>query len=623
MRPSALGHHAAHVAVLTMHRRCLREKGGNKMHQIKWAFSFLGKAKYILFAAWILTMAFNLLTTFDARIISQIVDDVLYPMFDNPDITTAEVMDQLLPLALTAYGLIVLRLLMRFAANLMREHASQHVTFELRKALFKKLGAQSRHFLMTNRSGDLINKCTGDVDAINHFIGWVSFAIFDSVVMLVIVLAVFFSISLKFTLIQLCLAPISFIVASKLGRKVRPLFVQARQQLSKLNTVVNENISGNRVVRAFCREDHEIEKFDVENEKYYDLNLKANKAWITYSPIMETVGNVMNACSIIIGAILVVLGDITVGDLTIFTGLSWMLNSPMQQLGFLINDTQRFLVSCERVRELYESTPEIVSPEVPGHTGEVKGDIDLDHVSLTFDGNTVLKDINMHIPAGATVGIMGPTGSGKSSILNLITRFVDPAKGSVKVDGVEVQQYNLQDLRRNIGIALQDVFLFSDTVESNIAYGVPDAPNEVIYGAAEDADADKFVRRLPDGYDTIVGERGMGLSGGQKQRLALARALAMNSPILILDDTTSAVDLETEQYIQQRLAARPKKATTLIVAQRISSVKNADIIFIIEDGKITEQGTHQELLANKGYYYNIYRIQQGIASAAEVLGGEA
>lgn len=230
----------------------------------------------------------------------------------------------------------------------------------------------------------------------------------------------------------------------------------------------------------------------------------------------------------------------------------------------------------------------------------------------------------MHIPAGATVGIMGPTGSGKSSILNLITRFVDPEKGAVKVDGVNVKQYNLQDLRRSIGIALQDVFLFSDTVESNIAYGVPDAPQEVVLRSAEDADADSFVRRLPDGYDTIVGERGMGLSGGQKQRLALARALAMESPILILDDTTSAVDLETEQYIQQRLAARPNKATTLIVAQRISSVKNADIIFIIENGRITEQGTHRELLDRKGYYYNIYRIQQGYASAADLpLGGEA
>ena len=287
------------------------------------------------------------------------------------------------------------------------------------------------------------------------------------------------------------------------------------------------------------------------------MNLKANKAWVTYSPIMETVGNIMNACAIIIGALLVISGDISVGDLVIFTSLSWMLNEPMQMLGFLINDTQRFLVSCERVQELYESTPEIVSPENAVHVTHMNGKIDLNHVTLTFDGNKILDDITMHIPAGATVGIMGPTGSGKSSILNLITRFVDANKGQVLIDDVDVRRYNLQDLRRNIGIALQDVFLFSDTVESNIAYGVPEAPNETVYAAAADADADGFVKRLPDGYDTIVGERGMGLSGGQKQRLALARALAMESPILILDDTTSAVDLETEQYIQQRLANRP------------------------------------------------------------------
>lgn len=594
------------------------------MNQIKWAFSFLGKSKYKLFTAWVLAVVFNLFITFDSKIVSKIVDDVLYPMFENPDIPTRAVMEQLLPLALLAFGLIVLRSILRFITNLFREQASQRATFEIRRALYKKLGEQSRSFFMSNRSGDLINKCTGDVEAINHFVCWVSFSIFDSVVMLTIVLIVFFSISWKFTLIELCLAPISFLVAIKLGKTVRPIFGQARQQLSKLNTVVQENISGNRVVRAFCREKFEIEKFDTENVKYFDMNLKANKAWVSYSPIMETVGNIMNACAIIVGALLVVFEQITVGDLVIFTSLSWMLNEPMQMLGFLINDTQRFLVSCERVHELYDSTPEIVSPEKPEHDGHIKGDIDLDHVSLSFDGNTVLKDINMHIPAGATVGIMGPTGSGKSSILNLITRFVDPEKGTVKIDGVNVKKYNLQDLRRNIGIALQDVFLFSDTVESNISYGVPDAPNEVVYRSAQDADADSFVKRLPDGYDTIVGERGMGLSGGQKQRLALARALAMESPILILDDTTSAVDLETEQYIQQRLAARPKKATTLVVAQRISSVKNADIIFIIEDGKITEQGTHQQLLEKKGYYYNIYRIQQGYATAADLpLGGEA
>ncbi|MCI8633879.1 MAG: ABC transporter ATP-binding protein [Lachnospiraceae bacterium] len=594
------------------------------MNQIKWAFSFLGKSKYKLFTAWALALLFNLLTVVDPTIVSKIVDDILYPMFEDASITTETVMGQLLPLALLAFGLIVLRSTLRFIANIFREQASQRATFEIRRALYKKLGEQSRSFFMSNRSGDLINKCTGDVEAINHFVCWVAFSIFESFVMLIVVLIVFFSISWKFTLIELCLAPVALLTAIKLGKTVRPIFGAARQQLSKLNTVVQENISGNRVVRAFCREKFEIEKFDTENEKYYDMNLTANKAWVTYSPIMETVGNIMNACAIIIGALLVITGDISVGNLVIFTSLSWMLNEPMQQLGFLINDTQRFLVSCERVHELYDSTPEILSPDQPVSAQNIRGDIDLEHVSLTFDGNTVLKDINMHIPAGSVVGIMGPTGSGKSSVLNLITRFVDPNKGHVKLDGVDVSRYNLQDLRRSIGIALQDVFLFSDTVESNIAYGVPDAPNEVVYRSAEDADADSFVTRLPDGYDTIVGERGMGLSGGQKQRLALARALAMESPVLILDDTTSAVDLETEQYIQQRLAQRPVKATTLIVAQRISSVKNADIIFIIEDGKITEQGTHKELLEKQGYYYNIYRIQQGYATAADLsLGGEA
>lgn len=594
------------------------------MNHVKWAFSFLGKSKYKLFAAWLLAVLFNMLTVTEPTIISIIVDDVLYPMFEDASITTQTVVSQLVPLALLAFGLIVLRTVMRFLSNIFREQASQRATFEIRRALYKKLGEQSRHFFMTNRSGDLINKCTGDVEMINHFLNFVAFSIFDSVIMLIVALIVFFSISWKFTLLELALAPIALFTAIKLARDVRPIFGTARRQLSRLNTVVQENISGNRVVRAFCREGFETEKFDKENIEYFDLNLKANKAWVTYSPIMEMVGSIMSACAIIIGALLVIFGDITVGDLVIFTSLSWMLNSPMQMLGFLINDMSRFQVSCERVHELYESTPDIVNPEKVGHEGPIHGDIDLEHVSLSFDGNPVLSDINMHIPAGATVGIMGPTGSGKSSILNLITRFIDPDKGHVKIDGVDVSRYNLQDLRRQVGVALQDVFLFSDTAESNIAYGVPDAPIEVVYRSAEDADAHGFIKALPEGYDTIVGERGMGLSGGQKQRLALARALAMQAPILILDDTTSAVDLETEQYIQSRLAARSPKATTLVVAQRISSVKNADIIFVVENGKITEQGTHKELLAKQGYYYNIYRIQQGYASMADLeKGGEA
>lgn len=587
------------------------------MDQIKWSFSFLGKSRYKLYAAWALSLIFNMLTVVDPLIISRIVDNVLYPMFENASISTKAVFDQLVPMVLLAYGLNMLRTFLRFLTNLFREQASQHASFELRCALYKKLSEQSRHFFMSNRSGDLINKCTGDVDAITNFINFVSFSIADSIFMLTVVLVTFFSVSWKFTLLELALAPIALVTAIKLGRTVRPIFGQARKQLSRLNTVVQENISGNRVVRAFCREEFETEKFDRENNKYYELNLKANKVWVTYSPILEMVGSIMSACAIIVGALLVISGDITVGDLVIFTSLSWMLNAPMQQLGFLINDTTRFLVSCERVHELYDSCPEIVSPAHPEHTGAIRGDIDFDHVSLSFDGNLVLDDINLHIPAGSTVGVMGQTGSGKSSILNLIMRYVDADKGQVKIDGVDVRSYNLQDLRRHVGFALQDVFLFSDTAESNIAYGVPEAPIEQVYRSAKDADADHFIRCLPEGYDTIVGERGMGLSGGQKQRLALARALAMEAPILILDDTTSAVDMETEQYIQNRLAARKPKATTLIVAQRISSVKNADIILIIQDGKITERGTHQELLAKKGYYYNVYQIQQGNAAMAD------
>ena len=587
------------------------------MHEAKWIFSFLGKSKFKLYAAYVMSLLFNALLAANTVIISRIADDVLTPMFENWQIPTSEVMRQLLPLLILSLVIGLIAALFRFLSNIFREQASQKVTFDLRNALYQKLGLQTRDFFLSNRSGDLINKCSGDVDVCNHFLCWVSFTMIDAFVMLTIVLIVFFSVSWKFTLCEMALAPIACITALRMGKVVRPIFGEARGQLSRLNTVVQENISGNRVVRAFAREPFEIEKFHKENDQYFELQLKANKTWVTYSPILETVANTINATAVIVGSLLAIAGQISVGQLVIFTGMSWMLNAPMVQLGFLINDFQRFRVSCERVRELYDSSVEIKSPEKPVEMEEIKGDVDFDHATLTFDGNPILTDINMHIPAGSTIGIMGPTGSGKSTLFNLLTRFVDVRSGSVKVDGIDVRLFDLNQLRRNIGIALQDVFLFSDTVESNIAYGCPDTPVENVYASAKDADADGFVRQLPDGYDTIVGERGMGLSGGQKQRLALARALAMNSPILILDDTTSAVDLETEQYIQGRLRNREKKATTLIVAQRISSVKNADCIYILEDGRITESGTHKELLAKKGYYYHIYQIQQGNISAAE------
>ena len=588
------------------------------MREIKWVFSFIrGKNIFWMILAWLAGIASVILLTVEPKIISHIVDDILKPMFSDSSVKTEDVLAEVVPLLLVALCVVATRALLKFWANVERDEVAYRALLILREDLYEKIGAQSRNFFMKNRSGDLINKCTGDLDWMRHFMSWVSYNMFECFVMVAVVLTVFFSISWEFTLCLLAISPLALITAIRMGKIVRPIFGNARTQLSRLNTMVQENISGNRVVRAFCREPFEIEKFDTENKKYYELQLEGNRVWVKYAPILETAANIMNSCAIIIGALLCIFERITLGDLVIFTSLSWMLNQPMQQLGFFINDLQRFMASCERVHELYETETDIKSPE-NAVTKEITGEITLKDVTLAYGEDEVLKDINLHIPAGSTVGIMGATGSGKTTLLNVITRFIDVTKGSVLVDGVDVREYDLQHLRRNIGIALQDVFLFSDTAESNIAYGVPNVSEEEIKKAAVDADADSFVSQLPDGYDTIVGERGMGLSGGQKQRLALARALAMNAPILMLDDTTSAVDLETEKYIQEHIAAREKKATKIIVAQRITAVKNADFIVIFENGKITEQGTHKELLAKQGYYYKIYRIQQGLAGEDEI-----
>ena len=588
------------------------------MREIKWVFSFIrGKNIVWMILAWLAGIASVILLTVEPKIISHIVDDILKPMFSDSSVKTEEVLAEVVPLLLVALCVVATRALLKFWANVERDEVAYRALLILREDMYEKIGAQSRNFFMKNRSGDLINKCTGDLDTMRHFMSWVSYNMFECFVMVAVVLSVFFSISWEFTLCLLAISPLAFITAIRMGKIVRPIFGNARAQLSRLNTMVQENISGNRVVRAFCREPFEIEKFDAENEKYYELQLEGNRVWVKYAPILETAANIMNSCAIIIGALLCIYDKITLGDLVIFTSLSWMLNNPMQQLGFFINDLQRFMASCERVHELYDTETDIKSPE-NAVTKEITGEITLKDVTLAYGEDEVLKNINLHIPAGSTVGIMGATGSGKTTLLNVITRFVDVTSGSVLVDGVEVKEYDLQHLRRNIGIALQDVFLFSDTAEANIAYGVPDVSEEEIKKAAVDADADSFVSQLPEGYDTIVGERGMGLSGGQKQRLALARALAMNAPILMLDDTTSAVDLETEKYIQEHIAAREKKVTKIIVAQRITAVKNADFIVILENGQITEQGTHKELLQKQGYYYKIYRIQQGLAGEDEI-----
>ncbi len=568
----------------------------------KWAVNWMGRQKWRLILSIVLNIVGVGLMTYEPFIFSDIVDNILMP----------QEFDRLLPAL--GYSLFIGSLFMicRYFVSILAEQAAQHAVYQLKGALFDKLLKQTPSFFRGTKVGDLINKCSGDVEVMNRFLCFIIPQAVESALMLAFTLVVFLRINWVYTLILFSITPFTALVASQLGKKVRPAFKAAREQLSDLNTVVQENISGNRVVKAFVREDFEMEKFQKENQAYKDKNIRAMYIWLTYGPIISSLSSLLTVVNLTVGGVMVVLGNITLGQLTVFLSLAWALNEPMEMLGMLVNDYQRFLASIEKVMELYYSPVEIESPEVDQCPEEVSGDIRFEDVSLSFGSTHVLSHINIHITPGETIGIMGPTGSGKTMLVNLINRFVDPTEGAVYIDGVNVKDYALPRLRKNVGMTMQDIFLFSDTVESNIVYGVPDAPMETVIRSAEIADAKGFIEEMPEKYDTIVGERGTGLSGGQKQRISLARALAMNAPILILDDTTSAVDMETEQYIQEQLRALPKKATTIIIAQRISSVMHADHIYILDKGEVLEHGTHQELMKNKGYYYTTCVLQHGL-----------
>ncbi|MBR5701857.1 MAG: ABC transporter ATP-binding protein, partial [Oscillospiraceae bacterium] len=540
------------------------------MKQYKWAFEWMGKHKSRLFLAIFFDIAGVGLMTWEPYIFKDIVDDVLMP----------QQFERLFPML----GLSILVGLCfsacRYFTSICAEQAAEAAVVSLKGALFRKLMVLGPDYYRENKAGDIINKCSGDVEVISRSLSFVIPRVVEFILMLAVALFVFLRINWQYTLILLLVSPITAVMANKMGKKLHPAFKKARKQLSNLNAVVAENIAGNRVVKAFVREDFEMEKFQTENQGYKARNIEAVSIWLKYGPIIDSLASVITVINLVVGSILVIVGKknggITLGELTLFLSFAWTLNEPLMMLGMLVNDIQRFRASTEKVQELYYMDVAIQEPEKDESPEQVKGQLDLNHVTLDYGSTRVLDDVSMHIAPGQVIGVMGSTGSGKTTLVNVIDRFVDVTGGSVEIDGVDVRKWSLKKLRSSIGLTMQDVFLFSDTVESNIAYGVPDTEMENILSSAVIADADEFVSQMPDKYDTIVGERGTGLSGGQKQRVSLARAIAKHAPILILDDTTSAVDMETEEYIQKHLAAMPDKCTTIIIAQRISSVKQAD-----------------------------------------------
>jgi len=570
------------------------------MYSIKWVVKWLGKKRRILIAAVLTGLCSISLMGIEPFVFRRIIDDVIL----GGDY------DGLPPLIARALCIAGAYLILRYITNLLCETASQHVVVNLRRTLFDKILHQTVAYYRENTAGDLIILCTGDADLVRHFVCWVIPRSIESVAMLIGVLIVFTSINVLYALCLFVLTPISALLAYRMGKVIRPAHARIRAQRAKLSTVVNENINGNRVIKAFAREPFEIEKFEAENEEFRAAQVDANRLWLRYQPFMEYMAHAIGIVNLIVGALMVVNGRITLGQMNIFFALAWALNDPMLTLGTIINDTQRFVSSAEKLMALQFGRIAVESPPVAARTGEPRGYVEMKGVSLLTGETLLLDNIDFEARPGQTIGIMGPTGSGKTILASLIPRLMDVTGGGVYIDGVNVRDYDLQALRSRIGMTTQDVFLFSDSVENNVAYGGPEAPMASVERAADTADAAGFVGKLPQGYDTIVGERGTGLSGGQKQRLSLARAILPDPSVLILDDTTSAVDMETEQIIQHKLSNMETKATKIIIAQRVSSVKNADRIYIMEDGRILEQGTHEELVGLRGYYYETCKLQQ-------------
>lgn len=528
---------------------------------------------------------------------------------------------ELLPVMITCLiGVTILKGILRFSSQVMFEICSQGVLFSMREAVYRKLLQEDFSFYNKNRTGDLMSRQTGDMDAIRHFIAYVIYAVYENILLLTFALLMIFTVNVKLAFCMLAVLPFTAFATYAQSKRVRPAFRRIRQQFSSLNTFVQENISGNRVVKAFAKEDFEISKFNRENDSYREAELNASKIWMKYVPIFEFLSNILTVVLMLYGGYMVITGEITMGAMVTVNGYLWMLTVPLRMAGWWINDIHRFITSAEKIYATYSQEPDIKEPCKPVCRKHLDGDVEFRNVSYQADDADIITDVSFQVKKGQTVGIIGSTGSGKSTIMNLLCRFYDVSKGEVLVDGVNVKDLDLYDLRDNIGMAMQDVFLFSDTIEGNIAYGRPNCSFEEVKRAAKMADANLFIQNMPDGYDTIVGERGVGLSGGQKQRISLARALLKDPSILILDDTTSAVDMETESYIQNQLKKIEKNCTIFIIAYRISSIKDADLILVMDRGRIVEQGTHEELVAAGGYYATAFRHQYG--SFQETNSGE-
>ncbi len=516
---------------------------------------------------------------------------------------------RLVGLSALAAGLIVLRGAALFGARFCQRWYQAGISRQLRNEVYDKLQRLPYAYYDRVDSGDVITLAISDTRTVQGFTGYGVMEAVRTVGIYVVIVTGMVIASAQLTLMALVVLALMVAVAVVYGRVVRPMWRAYRSQQAQLTRVLTENLNGIRVVKAFATEEREVQAFGVESEAMRQRALAPIRLRAKAMPLMLLLTGIGSLVVIWAGGLLAIDGAISVGTLLAFYYYFTRLIQPSRRLGFIVQQIARTAVSADRVFGLLDEPVGIESPPGAARQANIRGRVDYDGVDIVFNRRAIVSGVSATVGTGDVVGVVGPTGSGKSSLLNLIPRYYDAAGGSVRVDGQDVRSFDLQSLRSAVSIVPQDPFLFSDTVRNNIAYGSPDADLEQVIAAAKDAQAYDFILEMPEGFETVIGERGVGLSGGQRQRLTIARALLRESAILILDDATSSVDTETERRIQEALRRRAGGRTTFIVSQRISSVEHADEILVVDEGRIADRGTHAELISRPGFYRDLYDLQ--------------
>ena len=531
------------------------------------------------------------------------------------DMITPGEYEGLTGLALLAVGIIVLKACSQYVHGFSGGRLGNRLAYRLRQASYKKLQELSFSFYDTARTGDLMSRLTADIEGIRNFIGFGFAQLMNTGFLVLFGFIMMATIDWRLTLMTMAIIPILGYVAVKFELGIHPVFRSIRAAVSRLTVNVQENIMGVRTVKSFPSEEHEMKKFREGNENYRDNHLTLAAVWAKYFPAIEFIANASVILLFLVGGIMVINRDLTLGSLVSMNGMLGMIVAPLWNLGFQINNYTQSKAAGERLLELLNKPIHVRNNEHAIELDDegIRGHVKFSDVSFRYPNHeqqpSALLGFNLDAPPGSVIGLLGGTGSGKSTVVQLLLRAYDVGDGSITLDGVDIRDLDLATLRRQSAIVFQESFLFSTTIRENISYGNAYASDDEIVEAAKLAQAHDFIMELPLGYDTIVGERGMGLSGGQKQRIAIARALLLKPRILILDDSTSALDMETEHAIQQSLRQVMKGRTTFIIAHRISSLRQADEILVLDRGRVVQRGKHDQLIKQPGLYRETYNTQ--------------